>query len=302
MPDNDLTSAITYNWQVSFNNGKTWATVQSGTSNTYTTTETNEGGLLRVSISTTDTAGNPVTGTSASALVNDPPPTLTIPITSLNVNAGGSVALPITVAGFDPDDTVSVNISGLPKYEQITDNLDNKTFTGKSITLTAAEVNSGLTLTSTYKGTGQPVATLTVTALNTTAGETSKSAPQTITVTDPPLATSGTTATLDSIAQRSDAGLVTLPAQAGYRSVDAFNNLPPGIDATSFVLLGKPDPHSGAADQVNSPATAGLNPSLLLQSMASFGANGAPGGTFSSLADNLLNAAQNVVTVDPHHH
>jgi hypothetical protein len=41
-------------------------------------------------------------------------------------------------------------------------------------------------LQSSYVGTDHPVNTLTITASNTTAGESTTSAPQTITVTDPP--------------------------------------------------------------------------------------------------------------------
>jgi hypothetical protein len=115
-------------------------------------------------------------------------PTLTLGSTALTVNAGGSAALPISVAGFDADDTVTVTIGGLTSYETITDTLDKKTFSGSSVTLTAAEVNSGLSLQSTYGGTDRPVNTLTITASNTTAGESATSAPQTITVTDPPAA------------------------------------------------------------------------------------------------------------------
>jgi hypothetical protein len=47
-------------------------------------------------------------------------------------------------------------------------------------------VNSGLTLHSTYGGTGHPVNKLTLTASNTTGGEKISSVPQTIKVTDPP--------------------------------------------------------------------------------------------------------------------
>jgi hypothetical protein len=150
----------------------------------------------------TDAAGNPAN--MAGAVTHPPgtlqvdttnpdpdgpePPVLTITSNALTVNAGGSVSLPISVAAVDSDDMVSVKISGLKKYESITDNLDNITFRPRhgSVTLTAAEVNSGLTLNSTYSGTGQPVNTLTVTATNSTAGETGTSAAQTITVTDPP--------------------------------------------------------------------------------------------------------------------
>jgi len=54
------------------------------------------------------------------------------------------------------------------------------------VTLTLAQVNSGLTLNSTYTGTDHPVNTLTVTAKNTAPGEKASSTSQTITVTDPP--------------------------------------------------------------------------------------------------------------------
>jgi hypothetical protein len=111
---------------------------------------------------------------------------VTIASASLFVAAGGSVSLPIGVSGFDSDDNVTVNIVGLPVFETITDALDHRTFGGNSVTLTAAEVNSGLTLHSTYGGSGQPVNVLTVTAINTTAGEQARSPARTITVTDPP--------------------------------------------------------------------------------------------------------------------
>ena len=80
-----------------------------------------------------------------------------------------------------------MKIAGLPTFETITDNLDKKTFSGASVTLTAAEVNSRLTLHSSYVGAGQPVNVLTVTAANTTAGEGATSVAQTITVIDPPV-------------------------------------------------------------------------------------------------------------------
>jgi hypothetical protein len=62
----------------------------------------------------------------------------------------------------------------------VTDNLDHTTFSGGrtgSVTLTAAEVNSGLALNSTYGGSGQPVNTLSVTATNATPGEAPESTP-----------------------------------------------------------------------------------------------------------------------------
>jgi hypothetical protein len=50
---------------------------------------------------------------------------------------------------------------------------------------------TALTLSSSYTGSDHPIATFTVTATNTTPGETATSAAQTITVTDPPATTSG---------------------------------------------------------------------------------------------------------------
>jgi hypothetical protein len=85
----------------------------------------------------------------------------------------------------------TVTITGLPEYERITDNLDSRVFSGTSVTLSEAEVNSGLKLTSRYRGTGHPVATLTITASDTIGGVTSVSAPRTITVKDPPPLASG---------------------------------------------------------------------------------------------------------------
>jgi hypothetical protein len=105
---------------------------------------------------------------------------------------GGKVALGIGVTAPDPTDAVSVTISGLPRYETITDNLDHRTFSGTSVTLSAAEVNSGLTLTSRYRGSGRPVATLTVTATDSVGGKSATTVPQTIIVTDPPATASST--------------------------------------------------------------------------------------------------------------
>jgi hypothetical protein len=74
----------------------------------------------------------------------------------------------------------------LKSYESITDALDGQTFTGKSVTLSAAEVNSGLFLASDYTGMGHPVNTLTMIATETIDHHILTSAPQSIVVTDPP--------------------------------------------------------------------------------------------------------------------
>ena len=122
-------------------------------------------------------------------VLSEPPLALTVGNGALTLPEGGSVALPITVSPLDLDDTISVTISGLTSYESVTDNLDHGTFSGGktgSITLTAPEINSGLSLNSSYTGSGKPVNTLSVTAANTTPGETATTAPQNIVVTDPP--------------------------------------------------------------------------------------------------------------------
>ena len=87
-------------------------------------------------------------------------PSLTITSNALNVAAGGSIALGINAAPVDSDDRA------------VTD----------------------LTLKSNYTGTSHPINVLTVTATNSTAGETATLAPKTITVTDPPAAATLTSA------------------------------------------------------------------------------------------------------------
>ncbi|MBR0900221.1 family 16 glycosylhydrolase [Bradyrhizobium tropiciagri] len=128
-------------------------------------------------------------------------PVLEIADTSLTVaGRGGTVDLGVKVTTTDPNDAVTVNITGLPKYETITDNLDGRTYKGSNITLTAAQVESGLTLQSNYRGGGHPVATLTIKATGTdpTTGTVTTSASQSITVTDPrPTTTTHTAASAD---------------------------------------------------------------------------------------------------------
>jgi beta-glucanase (GH16 family) len=142
-------------------------------------------------------------------------PVLSVADHSLSVQGGGgTVDLGLSVRSSDPNDAVSVNIKGLPRYETITDNLDHQTFRGKDITLTAAEVDSGLTLHSYYSGSRHPVATLTATATakDPTTGAVATSAAQTITVTDPP----ATTATAPSHADHSFALLNQYLAGGGF--------------------------------------------------------------------------------------
>src|SRR5262249_54955021 len=64
---------------------------------------------------------------SSDFVLSEAPLTLAVSNHSLSVTAGGNVTLPITVSNFDFGDNVSVTISGLAKYETVTDTLDGKT-------------------------------------------------------------------------------------------------------------------------------------------------------------------------------
>ena len=87
--DNDLpTSGITYAWQISHDGGNTWSTVGANTP-TYMPVEADEGGLLKVLASFTDTAGNTESGSSIVGVL----PLLTIANNSLLVSPNGSVSL-----------------------------------------------------------------------------------------------------------------------------------------------------------------------------------------------------------------
>lgn len=120
-------------------------------------------------------------------------PSVYVSDNTLSVKPGGSVDLGLSVSTTDKNDIVSVYIRGLPSYETITSNIDGKTFSGKNITLTAAQVEGGLVLHSNYKGSGSPTATLSVTAVgrDPETGAYASSGTKTITVTDPPASSSG---------------------------------------------------------------------------------------------------------------
>ena len=143
----------------------------------------------------TVTANNTTAGETASsaaqtiALTVNPAaetPVLTLGGTTATVAEGSTVALPsITASGMDGDDTVTLTIAGLAAGATITDSVDATVFSGSSFTLSGAEVGSTLTL---HDGSNEGNFTLTVTANNTTAGETASSAAQTIAVTVNPVA------------------------------------------------------------------------------------------------------------------
>lgn len=144
-----------------------------------------------------DPAGNSFTPVNGNTVtldqdLNGPEaPVLSISNHSINVPAGGSVALPVKVLA-DADDNVQVTISGVPSFESITANDGHQPVAhrGANYTFTAGDVNAGLTLHSTYSGSGHPVNIFTLTAANLTPGEAATSAAQTIKVTDPPASSS----------------------------------------------------------------------------------------------------------------
>jgi hypothetical protein len=125
----------------------------------------------------------PVTSPPATSSVHQP--ILTVEDNSLSINKGGTIDLGLGVQTSDPNDAVTVNISGLPRYATITNNLDDQVFGGKNVSLSAAQVESGLTLSSasgSWGGRMTLVATATATDPVTGAIATSKA--QTVTVTN----------------------------------------------------------------------------------------------------------------------
>jgi hypothetical protein len=90
---------------------------------------------------------------------------------------------------------MSITIEGVPSYEKITagpgETVTTNTAKGKTTyTITSNTPGAAitdLTLTSTYNGKKSVMSTFTVTASNTTSGETATSVSKTVTVTDPPI-------------------------------------------------------------------------------------------------------------------
>src|SRR6185437_2128642 len=103
---------------------------------------------------------------------------------------------------------------------------------------TAAEVNSGLTLNSSYQGHGRPSATLTVTAHDAT-GTPVTSAAQTITVKDPPAVTTSS-------------GTSTSHSQAGHSNITQWFNDHPGFAHVATTLSEAGASKSSATPSVTS--------------------------------------------------
>ncbi|SIO34856.1 Polysaccharide lyase [Bradyrhizobium erythrophlei] len=191
---------------------------------------------LQVATSSTSPSA-PSTPPSTPSTPSSIAPVLTVADSTLSVAGdGGKVDLGVNVTTTDPNDAVTVNIAGLPKYETITDKLDGQTFRGNNVTMTAAEVDSGLVLQSNYRGGGHPVATLTLTAAgkDPSTGAVTTSASQTITVTDPRPAT----ATITTSPQTTT---VTNPAPATDTTTASPQTITvtPATDTTTAFPAGK---------------------------------------------------------------
>lgn len=122
-------------------------------------------------------------------------PVFTVADPTLSVRGrGGSVGLGVNVSTTDPNDRLSVRVTGLPRYETITSNLDGRTFRGNNITLTAAQVESGLVLNSFARRSHESTLTLTASAKDPVTGDVTSAAPQTISVATSRFAARTTTA------------------------------------------------------------------------------------------------------------
>ncbi|KRR10818.1 hypothetical protein CP49_22130 [Bradyrhizobium valentinum] len=247
-------------------------------------------------VPTTPTA--PITPTTPTAPIA-PTSSVTKPVLAIADNTlsvtgrGGSVDLGVKTATTDPNDRVTVNIRGLPRYETIT-TADGQTFRGNNITLTAAQVNSGLELHSYYPRGGQAAATLTLTASakDPVSGAVTSAAPQSITVTNtrsaatttttstqtntvtnPPSSTS-TSASLpgQAIVPQQNVDSVTSTAGAGFLANQGFERLREHMQsATSTLGTSRPqtvvtDPQS--ATSTNTASLANQSFALLNQYLA----------------------------------
>jgi hypothetical protein len=235
-----------------------------GTNWTFATTLSQ--GTHQLSAKAVDQAGNVSTVDAPQAVtVNDvaTAPTLSGPSSVKWTKGTTSVSLPISVAGGDADDlaTTTVTIKGLANGATITDTLDGKSFSASTVTLTAAEVNSGLTLHPGKLTSG----TLTVTASMTEGGGSATSAPLTISLSDPPVHHQ----TLGSLIHQHAANL------------DLIEQLHTHLANPDLLLLPDPEGHDGSNTlSYSSPAT--QDTALLaaathkmVEAMASFEANSA---------------------------
>ncbi|RBP07120.1 beta-glucanase (GH16 family) [Roseiarcus fermentans] len=186
-------------------------------------------------------------GGSRTASLAPVPPTVAVADRTLSVTeGGGTVALGISVTAPAASTSTLVTIEGLPAYETVTDALDHKTFAGDKITLTKAQVDSGLTLTSSYRGDAKPTALLTIYATDTIAGVQSRSATQTLIVVDPPASKPAPSA--DALAK-----LIAPPSTGGESAASSRASLAVALDPGSRLAAALTSPVDAATTYTGAP-------------------------------------------------
>jgi hypothetical protein len=180
-------------------------------------------------------------------------PTFTAP-SSLTVSAGQSIPLGIVINPVPSSGTISVTISGVPKFESITAadgttatiTKQSTTYTYEFSNLPSDDLDNGLILTSTYKGTKHPKDTLTITVSDTADGQTDTASAQTIKVTDPPAGSTSSTQATGSGQQTPDLALLCQYTAAGFATT-------PDPGAGSPVTYATAQDTSGAPNLLTNP-------------------------------------------------
>jgi probable HAF family extracellular repeat protein len=158
---NDPDATINYQWQESTDSSFSTFTDVGVNSPTYAVQPSDAGSYIRVVASTSD-PNNPQSATAASAAELVLPVAPSLSAYNVSVNEDGSVALPVSVTPFDPNDPVDVTISGIPSDVMMTDGDGDVFAGGGTFTLSLAQLDSGVTLNAGAAET----ATMTVTATN----------------------------------------------------------------------------------------------------------------------------------------
>jgi hypothetical protein len=231
---------------------------------------------------------NPTTPTAPTTPSSVTKPVVTVADNSLSVaGRGDHVDLGTTVTTTDSNDSVSLNIRGLPKYETITTG-DGTTFRGDNITLSSAQVASGLTLTSHYRGNAHPVAdlTLTASARDPVTGAVTSAAPQTITVTDP---------------RSSDGSSHTTAASTGSLANKGFAQLQQRLGSDTSTLATTAPQTTAWADQGSAKASQASQSFALLNQHMAGSCGRVDAGQIVAAASNRNDWTQNSLLTKPQH-
>jgi len=215
---NTVTTGITYNWEVSDGHGG-FTTV--GTNASFAPTEADEGKTLQLVVTYADAAGNESTTTNFGVVQPvAEPPTLTIASHTVSIAEETGTALGISVTAHDGDDVLSISISNVPNDATLTylgadEKIHTLTPIGGVYTLTVDQLN-GLTL---HAGEQTGPVTLSVTATNTTTGETA-SVNDTISLTVNPIQENPIFSGAVTTAASEEGGVVTLGATVATHDAD----------------------------------------------------------------------------------